>query len=90
MGGTTAPIDDLPGFAVSVAEFILALQGCDASGGPMGAAHSFYRGTSPVWFHGDIAQGNLWKALIVLADADAARAVVNRRVIEEVLADALG
>ncbi|NEA35145.1 aminoglycoside phosphotransferase family protein [Streptomyces sp. SID13031] len=91
-------IDDLSGFAVSVAEFILALQRCDASGGPVAAAHSFYRGAPPahyadetrralvalagrvdvaactevwegalassfagppVWFHGDIAQGNL-------------------------------
>jgi aminoglycoside phosphotransferase (APT) family kinase protein len=91
-------IDDLPGFAVSVASFIRALQGCDATGGPVGAAHSFYRGAPPVhydaetrralvtlagqvdvaactevweaaiastfagppvWFHGDIAQGNL-------------------------------
>ncbi len=91
-------IDDLPGFAVSVAEFIRALQRCDATGGPPGGPHSWYRGASPahydaetrrcltalaghidtaraaavwdaalaagwhgspVWFHGDIAQGNL-------------------------------
>jgi aminoglycoside phosphotransferase (APT) family kinase protein len=91
-------IDDLPGFAVSVAEFIRALQRCDPTGGPPGGAHSWYRGASPahydaetrrcltalaghidtaraaavwdaalaagwhgspVWFHGDIAQGNL-------------------------------
>ncbi|MEV8378314.1 aminoglycoside phosphotransferase family protein [Kribbella sp. NPDC056861] len=91
-------IDDLPGFAVSVAEFIRALQRCDATGGPMAGAHSFYRGAPPghydeetrralialagrvdvaactsvweealaaswdappMWFHGDIAHGNL-------------------------------
>jgi aminoglycoside phosphotransferase (APT) family kinase protein len=91
-------IDDLPGFAVAVAEFIRALQRCDATGGPAAAAHSFYRGAPPVhyddetrralaalegrvdiaraaavweaaldsswdrppvWFHGDIAHGNL-------------------------------
>lgn len=91
-------IDDLVRFAVSVAEFIRALQRCDAAGGPQGGEHSFYRGASPahydedtrrylaaldgrvesaratavwdaalaarwcgspVWFHGDIAQGNL-------------------------------
>lgn len=91
-------IDDLPGFATSVAEFIRALQRCDATGGPVAAAHSFYRGAPPVhydeetrralaalegrvdtvgaaavweaalasswdgppvWFHGDIAHGNL-------------------------------
>ncbi|MFI5713333.1 aminoglycoside phosphotransferase family protein [Kribbella sp. NPDC051620] len=101
LDGSTASldrIDDLPGFAVSVASFIRALQRCDATGGPLGAEHSFYRGASPVhyddgtrqalvelagqvdvaactevweaaisstfagppvWFHGDIAQGNL-------------------------------
>ncbi|GAB3162330.1 aminoglycoside phosphotransferase family protein [Microbispora hainanensis] len=91
-------IDDLPAFAVSVAEFLLALQSADATDGPRGGAHSFHRGTSPahyddetrralaalegrvgtararavwdaaleatwqgrpVWFHGDIAAGNL-------------------------------
>ncbi|UJW32135.1 aminoglycoside phosphotransferase family protein [Saccharothrix sp. AJ9571] len=91
-------IDDLPAFAVVVAEFIRALQRCDTTGGPLAGAHSFYRGASParydedtrrylsildghvdtetaarvwaealeaewtgepVWFHGDIAHGNL-------------------------------
>lgn len=85
-------------FAESVAEFILALQRIDATGGPQAGAHSFYRGASaayydeetrrsiaaldgrvdagrasavwdaaleatwtgpPIWFHGDIANGNL-------------------------------
>jgi aminoglycoside phosphotransferase (APT) family kinase protein len=93
-----ARIDDLPGFAISVAEFILALRHCDATDGPLGGLHSWYRGASPahyddgtrrylteleghvdtvhaavvweaalaapwhgdpVWFHGDIAGGNL-------------------------------
>jgi aminoglycoside phosphotransferase (APT) family kinase protein len=99
--GETASYDtvgDLPAFAGSIAEFILALQSCDATGGPSAGAHSFYRGTPPeyyhdetmaalavlkgridkdlarevwetalattwdrppVWFHGDIASGNL-------------------------------
>ncbi|MDI5975803.1 aminoglycoside phosphotransferase family protein [Amycolatopsis magusensis] len=91
-------IDDLPAFAVAVAEFIRALQQCDTTGGPIAGRHSFYRGASPahydedtrrylsildghvdtgtaariwaealeaewtgepVWFHGDIAHGNL-------------------------------
>jgi aminoglycoside phosphotransferase (APT) family kinase protein len=101
LDGQTASSDtvsDLPGLATSVAEFILALQGIDATGGPQAGAHSFYRGASlahyddetrrslaalhdrvdterasavwdaaraatwggpPVWFHGDIASGNL-------------------------------
>jgi aminoglycoside phosphotransferase (APT) family kinase protein len=84
--------------AHAIAEFILALQSVDATGGPLAGEHSFYRGTPPehyhdetlealavlkgridtdlarevwdaalatfwdrppVWFHGDIASGNL-------------------------------
>ncbi|MEU3222064.1 aminoglycoside phosphotransferase family protein [Streptomyces sp. NPDC006976] len=91
-------IDDLPRFAAGVAEFVRALQRCDAAGGPAAGEHSWYRGASPayydeetrrclaalegvvdteraravweaalaaewrgapVWFHGDIASGNL-------------------------------
>ncbi|MEO6084926.1 MAG: aminoglycoside phosphotransferase family protein [Umezawaea sp.] len=91
-------IDDLTQFAISVAEFIRALQRCDTTDGPLAGEHSFYRGASPghyddetrrslaaldgrvdtaraaavwraalatehsgapVWFHGDIAVGNL-------------------------------
>lgn len=91
-------IEDMPRFAVSVAEFIRALQRCDTTGGPLAGEHSFYRGASPahyddetrrclamltdrvdttraaavweaalaagwrgepMWFHGDIASGNL-------------------------------
>jgi aminoglycoside phosphotransferase (APT) family kinase protein len=93
-----AQIDDMPQFAASVAEFILALQCCDTTDGPAAGEHSWYRGASlrhydaetrdclaaldgkidtataaevwetalaaewtrePVWFHGDIAVGNL-------------------------------
>lgn len=53
LDGVTAQvdrIDDLPGFATSVAEFIRALQRCDATGGPVAAAHSFYRGAPPVHY----------------------------------------
>ncbi|KAA2258687.1 aminoglycoside phosphotransferase family protein [Solihabitans fulvus] len=99
-GQTADPehLDDLSQFAISVAEFLRALQRCDTVGGPVGGEHSFYRGASPaaydegtrralaalagrvdtaaaavvwqtalatefdaapVWFHGDIASGNL-------------------------------
>jgi aminoglycoside phosphotransferase (APT) family kinase protein len=99
-GDTADParIDDLAAFAVDVAEFVLALQRVDPTGGPRAGAHSFYRGAppahyddetrralvaldgrvdtelaaevwdaalradrrgAPVWFHGDIAHGNL-------------------------------
>ncbi len=101
LDGQTASRDrlnELSGLATSVAEFILALQHVDATGGPPAGAHTFYRGASlahyddetrrclamldgridtksaaavwdagmralwhgpPVWFHGDIASGNL-------------------------------
>ncbi|MHC3818238.1 aminoglycoside phosphotransferase family protein [Streptomyces sp. DT9] len=91
-------IDGVPRFARSVADFLLALQRCDATDGPAAGEHSWYRGASPahydaetrrclsaleghvdtdraravweaalaaprrgepVWFHGDIASGNL-------------------------------
>ncbi|WP_433362452.1 aminoglycoside phosphotransferase family protein [Streptosporangium sp. CA-115845] len=99
-GETASPdrVDDLSGFAASVAGFVLALQRVDATGGPSAGAHSFHRGAPPayyddetrrtlaalegrvdttraaavwdaalkatwsgppVWFHGDIASGNL-------------------------------
>ncbi|MCL7382448.1 aminoglycoside phosphotransferase family protein [Streptomyces sp. 35G-GA-8] len=99
-GETASPerIDDMARFATDVARFILALQRCDATDGPLAGEHSFYRGASPahyddethrcvaalgdrvdkkratevwqaalaaewrgepVWFHGDLAAGNL-------------------------------
>jgi aminoglycoside phosphotransferase (APT) family kinase protein len=66
-------IDDLPGFAISVARFVRALQRCDATDGPSAAAHSFYRGTPPVHYDGETR-----RALAVLAgriDTDGAAAV---------------
>ncbi|MBM7799037.1 aminoglycoside phosphotransferase (APT) family kinase protein [Microlunatus panaciterrae] len=99
-GETAGPgtIADLTQFATSLAEFLVALQGIDANGGPEAGPHNFFRGgplatyeeealrsidvlgdeiprdaalavwddaTSsswqgePVWFHGDVAVGNL-------------------------------
>lgn len=43
-------IADLPGFAVAVGEFVLALQRVDARDGPAAGAHSFYRGTPPAHY----------------------------------------
>lgn len=93
-----SPIDDPVRFAVTLAEFLIALQRVDPTGGPVAGAHSFHRGASPavydaetrraidtlgaridtrqatkvweaalqasppespVWFHGDVAAGNL-------------------------------
>jgi aminoglycoside phosphotransferase (APT) family kinase protein len=112
-GRTASPehIDDMAAFAVSIADFIRALQRIDATGGPKAGAHSFYRGTPPgyyddwtrralavlggrvdvgraaaawdealsapewsgppVWFHGDIARGN------VLVDGGELAAVID-------------
>jgi aminoglycoside phosphotransferase (APT) family kinase protein len=99
--GETASVErirDLDSFAASLANFLTALQGVDASAGPPAGAHSFFRGGAlatyddetrrsiatlagridadralavweaalssawrgePVWFHGDVAAGNL-------------------------------
>lgn len=95
---TRESIRDPVRFARQLAEFLLALQRVDPTGGPAAGAHSFYRGASPgvydaetrdaigalapridassavavweaalaaiwtgdpVWFHGDVAAGNL-------------------------------
>jgi aminoglycoside phosphotransferase (APT) family kinase protein len=94
----TGRIDDLDAFAVSLADFLVALRGIDPTGGPGPGQHNFHRGGpltvydgearqaiaalegridtqaatavweaalaatwhgSPVWFHGDVASGNL-------------------------------
>ncbi|MCX5209067.1 aminoglycoside phosphotransferase family protein [Kitasatospora sp. NBC_00240] len=44
------PIDDLPRFAVSVGEFLLALQRIEAADGPAAGAHSFHRGAPPAHY----------------------------------------
>lgn len=101
LDGETAAAERIPdmcAFARDVAEFVLALQRVDATGGPAAGTHSFYRGCAPshyddetrraletlhsrvdtdlatevwdaalraewrgapVWFHGDVASGNL-------------------------------
>lgn len=95
---TIERIADLRRFATSLAQFLVALQRIDDTGGPPPGAHNFYRGGplttydgetrqaiavldgeidtdavtavwetalaatwhgSPVWFHGDVAAGNL-------------------------------
>jgi aminoglycoside phosphotransferase (APT) family kinase protein len=91
-------VTDPTAFATAVAEFLVALRGCDATGGPEPGDHNFHRGGpvsfyasdverslkalddevpvpaarrvwedavastwegDPVWFHGDISDGNL-------------------------------
>ena len=94
----TTPPEDPVAFATSVADFLVALARCDASGGPAPGEHNWFRGGplayyerealhavdelagridrddvlaawedamrsrvegEPVWFHGDVAVGNL-------------------------------
>lgn len=53
MDGETASlarITSMTEFAAAVAEFVLALQGIDASAGPLAGAHSFYRGAPPAHY----------------------------------------
>ncbi|WP_207931113.1 aminoglycoside phosphotransferase family protein [Streptomyces sp. 8K308] len=66
-------IDDMRDFAVSVAEFILALQRVDASDGPAAGAHSFYRG-APLAHYDDDTRRAL-SALAGRVDVDRAAAV---------------
>jgi aminoglycoside phosphotransferase (APT) family kinase protein len=40
----SAPIADLPAFATSLAQFLIALQSIDPTDGPLPGPHSFYRG----------------------------------------------
>jgi aminoglycoside phosphotransferase (APT) family kinase protein len=66
-------IADLDEFARSIAAFILALQGVDATGGPLAGAHSFHRGAPPEYYHDETLE-----ALAVLKgriDTDLAREV---------------
>ncbi|MFF0270086.1 aminoglycoside phosphotransferase family protein [Kribbella sp. NPDC004536] len=54
ISGETASVEsvrDLHVFARSIAEFILALQSADATGGPLAGAHSFYRGAALQHYH---------------------------------------
>ena len=74
-GETASPetVADLDEFARSIADFILALQSVDATGGPLAGAHSFYRGTPPEFYHDETVE-----ALAVLKgriDTDLAREV---------------
>ena len=74
--GKTASVEsiaDLDEFARSIAAFILALQGVDATGGPLAGAHSFHRGAPPEYYHDETLE-----ALAVLKgriDTDLAREV---------------
>lgn len=50
----TAKIDDLSDFALSLAEFLLALQDIDTIGGPTPGEHSFHRGGSLNVYHDEV------------------------------------
>ena len=65
-GETAAParIGSMAAFAESIAEFVLALQGIDATGGPIAGVHSFYRGTPPAYYDDETR-----RAVATLGDA---------------------
>ena len=72
-GMTAAPhrIESMDAFAAAVAEFILALQAIDPTGGPVAGAHSFYRGAVPAHYDDETRQ-----AISALGDRiDATRAL---------------
>ncbi|CAL9311007.1 aminoglycoside phosphotransferase family protein [Streptomyces sp. SudanB52_2052] len=66
-------IADLPRFAESVAEFLLALWAVDPTGGPLAGTHSFYRGAPPA--HYDEETRRALAALTGRIDTDRAAAV---------------
>jgi aminoglycoside phosphotransferase (APT) family kinase protein len=67
---TVAELDD---FARSIASFIVALQGVDATDGPLAGAHSFYRGAHPEHYHDETVAA--LAALKGRIDTDLAREV---------------
>ncbi|WP_028389012.1 hypothetical protein [Legionella fairfieldensis] len=46
-------INDLNQFATSLAEFLVALQECDTTGGPLAGEHNFYRGGNLAVYDGE-------------------------------------
>lgn len=75
LDGDTASIErisDLNQFAIALAEFLVALQQCDATGGPLPGEHNFYRG-------GDLAiyEDETREAIKILGDKIDVDAVTN-------------
>ena len=75
LDGDTASIDrigDLNQFAIALAEFLIALQQCDTTGGPLPGEHNFYRG-------GDLAiyEAETREAIKALGDKINVDAVTN-------------
>ena len=59
----SAPISDLKKFAIDLANFLVALQKIDSTGGPLAGPHSFYRGGSLLTYDAETRQ-----ALEILKD----------------------
>ncbi|MGH2533631.1 MAG: aminoglycoside phosphotransferase family protein [Thermomicrobiales bacterium] len=70
---TYAPIADPRQFAMSLAQFLVALQRADAADGPPPGAHNFYRGGPPAVYDGETRQA--LKALAGQIDIDTATEV---------------
>ena len=70
---TVERIADLRQFAMSLAQFLVALQRIDTSGGPPPGAHNFFRGGPLTVYDGETRQA--LAALTGTIDTDAARAV---------------
>lgn len=59
LDGNTTSVDcitDLPKFATDLAQFLVALQQCDATGGPVAGPHSFYRGGALSTYDAEVRQ----------------------------------
>ncbi len=53
---SSAPVADLSDFAASLARFLIALQGIDATGGPVSGPHNFHRGGALAIYDGQMRQ----------------------------------
>ena len=72
---SSARIDNLSDFATSLAQFLIALQRIDSTGGPLAGPHSFYRGGALTTYDAEVR-----RALIILKgkiDIDTATKVWN-------------
>ena len=76
---SNARIDDLPGFATTLAAFLNALRCVDATGGPAPGEHNFYRGGPLSTYEGETLQ-----AIDALGDEIPAEAV--KRVWDDAMA----
>ncbi|WP_328660562.1 aminoglycoside phosphotransferase family protein [Nocardia salmonicida] len=76
-----AAVHDMTELAISLAEFLRALQRCDTTAAPAAGAHSFYRGTPPSYYDQQVR--HCLNALVDRIDTAAATAVWENALASE-------